>query len=67
MVNLIVLSIYYDAISHLMSALFYSTLTVSSVVVQFIALHYTYAPEPVLIVLVCFTYLVLPYIYCPLG
>ena len=57
-VNLIVNSIYYDPISFYMSSSFYRILSVSSVVVRFIALHHTYAHKPVLILVVCFTYLV---------
>ena len=41
-----------------MSSSFHSILFVSSVVVQFIALHYTYAHKPVLILVICFIYLV---------
>ena len=55
---LFVISIYYDAIPYLMSSSFYSILSVSSVVVQFMALHHTYAHKPVLILVICFTYLV---------
>ena len=57
-VNLFVLSISYDAIPYLMSSSFYSILSVSSVVVQVTALHDTYAHKPVLILVICFTYLV---------
>ena len=57
-VNLFVIPIYYDAILYLMSSSFYSILSVSSVVAQFIALHYTYAHKPVLILVMCLTYLV---------
>ena len=41
-----------------MSSSFYSILSVSSVVAQFLALHHTYAHKPVLILVICFTYLV---------
>ena len=37
---------------------FYRILSVSSVVVQLIALHHTYAHQPVLILVICFTSLV---------
>ena len=57
-VNLFVLSISHDAIPHLMSSSFYSILSVSSVVAQFIALHQTYAHIPILILVICFRYLV---------
>ena len=56
-VNLVVLSISYDPIPYLMSSSFYSILSVSSVVVQFIAWHHTDAHKPVLILLICFIYL----------
>ena len=56
-VNLFILTIYYDAIPYLMSSSFHSILSVSSVVVQFIALHHTYAYKPVLILIISFTYL----------
>ena len=52
------MSIYYDAIPYLMSSSFYSILSVSSMVVQFPAMNHTYAHKPVLILLICFTYLV---------
>ena len=52
------MSIYYDAIPYLMSSSFYSSLSVSSMVVQFTVLHRTYSHKPVLILLICFTYLV---------
>ena len=57
-VNPFVLAIYYDTISYVMSSSFYGILSVSSVVVQFIASHHTYAHKPVLILVICFTYLV---------
>ena len=57
-VNLFVILIYYDAIPYLMSSSLYSILSVSSVVVQFIPLHHTYAHEPAMILIICFTYLV---------
>ena len=57
-VNLFVIPTYNDAIPYLMSSLFYSILSVSSVIGQFIALHHTYAHKPVLILVICFTYLV---------
>ena len=57
-INLFVISIHYDAISHLISSSFYSILSVSSVVVKFIALHHTDAHKPVLILVICVTYLV---------
>ena len=57
-VNLLVVSIYHYAIPYPMSSSFYSILSVSSVVVQFIALHHTYVYQPVLILVICFTYLV---------
>ena len=57
-VNLFVIPIYYDAIPDLMSSSFHSILSVSSVVAQFIALHYTYVYKPLLILVICFTYLV---------
>ena len=57
-VNIFVIPIFYDAVSYLMSSSFYSILSVSSVVVQLIALHDTYAHTPVLILVICFTYLV---------
>ena len=57
-VNLLVISIYYDTISDLMSLSFYTIPSVSSGVVQFIAMHHTYAHKPVLIVVICVTYLV---------
>ena len=56
-VNLFVLSISYDAIPYLMSSSFYSILSVSSVVAQFIPLHHPYVHKPVLILVICFTYL----------
>ena len=55
---LFVISIDYDAIPYLMSSSFYSILSVSSVVVQFIGLHHTYAHKLVLSLGICFTYLV---------
>ena len=55
---LFVISIYYDAIPYLISSSFYSILSVSSVIVQFFALHHTYVHKPVLILIICFTYLV---------
>ena len=57
-VNLFLIPIYYDAIPYHMSSSFDSILSVSSVVEQLIALHHTYAPKPVLILVICFTYLV---------
>ena len=57
-VNLIVISIYYDAIFLYMSSSLHNLLSVSIVNVQFIALHHTYAHEPVWILVVCFTYTV---------
>ena len=57
-VNLIVISIYYDAIVYLMSLCFYSVPSVSRVVVMFIALHDTYCHKPVSILAICFTFLV---------
>ena len=57
-VNLFVITIYYDAIRYLMSSSFYRILSVSIVGVQFIALHHTYAHKPVLILVICCTYLV---------
>ena len=57
-VNLFVITIYYDDISYLMSSSFYSIPSVSSVLVQCIALHHTYANKRVLILVICFTYLV---------
>ena len=57
-VNLFVIPIYYDAIPYLMSSSFYSILSDSSVVVQGIALHHTYGHKPVLILIICFIYLV---------
>ena len=55
--NLFVTTTYYDTIPYLMSSSFYSILSVSTVIVQFIALHHTYAHKPVLILVICFTYL----------
>ena len=63
-VNLFVLSISYDAIPYLMSSSFYSILSVSSVVAQCIALQHTHAHKPVLILVVCFTYLVFYFPHC---
>ena len=57
-VNLFNISIYYDAIPYLMSSSSYSILSVSSVIIQFIALHHTYAHKPVLILVICVTYIV---------
>ena len=57
-VNLIIIPIYYDAIPYLMSLSFDSILSVCSEAVQFIALNHTYEHKPVLILVVCFTYLV---------
>ena len=58
MVNPFVVSIYYDAIPYFMSSSFHGILSVSRVDVRFIALHYTYAYKPVLIAVICFTYLI---------
>ena len=55
-VNLFVIPIYYDAIPNLMSSSFHSILSVSNVVVQFIALHHTYAHKPILILVIYFTF-----------
>ena len=57
-VDLFIIPIYYDTIPYLMSSSFYSILSISGVVVQLIALHHTYAHKPVLILVICFTYLV---------
>ena len=57
-VNLFIIPIYYDGIPYLISSSFYSILSGTSVAVQIIALHYTYAHKPVLILVICFTYLV---------
>ena len=57
-VNPFVLAMSCDAIPYLMSSSFYRILSVYSVVVQLIALHHTYAHEPVLILVMSFTYLV---------
>ena len=57
-VNLFVIPIYNDAIPYLMQSSFYNIHSVSSVVVQSIALRHTYADKPVLILVICFTYLV---------
>ena len=57
-IYLFVLFIYYDAILDYMSSFFYRILSGSTVAVQFIALHHTYAHKPVLILVICFTYLV---------
>ena len=37
---------------------FCSVLSVSSVIVEFIALHYTYAHNPILILIICLTHLI---------
>ena len=52
------LSISYDAIPYQLWSAFSSILSLASVVVQFMALHYTDTHQPVLILVVCFTYLV---------
>ena len=57
-VNLLVLAIYYDDIAYLMLSSLHSILSVSILVVHFILLHTTYAHKPVLILVICFTYLV---------
>ena len=55
-VNLKVIWIYHDAIVYHMSLSFSSILSISSVVVQFIAFHHAYAHKPVLILVICFIY-----------
>ena len=57
-VNVFIISIYYDAIPYRMLSSFYNIVSVSSVDIQFIALHHTYAHKPGLILIICFTYLV---------
>lgn len=58
-VHLFVLLIYYDATPYCMSSTFNSIVYFVFVVAQVIALDYIYAHEPVLILVLCFTYLIL--------
>ena len=57
-VNLFVLVIFNDPIPYLMLSSFYSILSVSSVTVEFLPLHHTYAHKLLLILVICFTYVV---------